>query len=250
MNVLSLCSSIGGLDKGLEDAGMIIVAQVEKDPLRRSVLRRHWPHVPQHDDLTTFTEWWQQEDRPHVDLVAGGIPCQPFSNPGFKRGVSDERWLWPAMADAIRLVRPRFVLLENVAALLANRDAFGWILADLAALGFDAEWSVLPACAMGAPHPRERLLLVAYANGVMGQPRVGSGQGFSLARGTWRSRESERVRAEARAWRDRVDRAVAASVASDRDADGLAAELVAAGEDAVVPQVAQHVGELIMEAAS
>jgi DNA (cytosine-5)-methyltransferase 1 len=250
VNVLSLCSSIGGLDLGLERAGMTVVAQVERDELRRAILRRHWPHVPQHDDITTFTGWWQQEDRPHVDLAAGGIPCQPFSHTGFRRGVSDERWLWPAMADAVRLVRPRFVLLENVPGLLADGPAFGWILAHLADLGFDAEWSVLPACAMGAPHPRPRLLLVAHANGVDGQARLGTGQACGFPGITGRPREGERGAAQARAWRDRVDRAVAASRSDDRDSDGLARWLVEAGGDAVVPQVAEHIGRLIMAAAS
>ena len=153
------------------------------------------------------------------------------------------------MADAVRVVRPRYVLVENVAALLADADAFGWILTDLAALGFDAEWSVLPACAMGAPHPRERLLLVAYTNGVDGQAGLGARQGRSLSRFERGSRQGQPIRAEARAWRDRVDRAVAASVASDRDADGLAAGLVAAGGNAVVPQVAEHIGRMILAGA-
>lgn len=241
MNVLSLFSSTGALDLGLERAGMTVIAQVEYDPLRRSILARHWPHVPQHDDVTTFPTWWQQEDRPHVDLVAGGPPCQPFSRAGIKLGVNDDRWLWPAMADAIRLVRPRYVLLENVAALLADRDAFGWILADLATLRFDAEWTLLSACAMGAPHTRERLFLVAYTNQVDGPTRLGPEP--------WHAPHGPSDD-EARAWRGRVDWAVAASRADGRDAHRLAPELVAAAGDAVVPQVAEHIGRLIMTAAA
>jgi DNA (cytosine-5)-methyltransferase 1 len=239
MNVLSLFSGIGGLDLGLERAGMTVVGQVEIDPLRRAILTRHWPNVPQHDDVTTFADWWQQEERPRVHLVAGGPPCQPFSWAGFGLGVNDDRWMWPAMASAIRLVRPRFVLVENVPALLVRRDAFGWILSDLASLGFDAEWTVLSACALGAPQVRRRLLLVAYTNEVDGDARLGP--------------EFRRCRTIpgfgdiARAWRDQVDRAVAASPGDPRDADGLAPELVAAGGDAVVPAVAEYIGRQLLE---
>jgi DNA (cytosine-5)-methyltransferase 1 len=154
------------------------------------------------------------------------------------------------MADAIRLVRPRYVLMENVAALLADGVAFGWILADLAALGFDAEWSVLSACAMGAPHPRNRLFLVAHTNQVDGASRVGTRQELGVSGIAGRPPTSQPRGAEARAWRDRVNRAASAAGSDDRDADGLAPELVAAGGDAVVPQVAEHIGRLIMEAAA
>lgn len=238
MNVVSLCSGIGGLDLGLQRAGMTIIGQVERDPLCRSVLARHWPDVPRHDDVATFAAWWRQERRPDAHVIAGGIPCQPFSHAGFRRGVSDERWLWPAMADAIRVAGPRYVILENVSALLSDRAAFGWILSDLAAFGFDADWSVLSACAVGAPHTRERLLLVAYPHGSDGAPRLGN-----------RDRRPRPVRepvAGPGSWRDRVDRAVEAAATDDRDTDGTARGLVAAGGNAVVPQVAEFIGRVIL----
>jgi len=243
MNVLSLFSGIGALDCGLELAGMTVVAQVEQDPLRRAILARHWPDLPQHDDVTTFAQWWQQEDRPHVHLVAGGPPCQPFSQAGLRYGIADERWMWPAMADVIRLVRPSWVLLENVSELaVQHRDAFGRILADLADLRFDAEWTVLPACAVGAPHPRKRLFLVANTHEVDGTSRLGA----------WptRPRPVQAFDDRARAWRHQVDQAVASAAGDARDAGWSALELVAAGGDAVVVQVAEWVGRLIMEAAA
>jgi DNA (cytosine-5)-methyltransferase 1 len=169
MNVLSLFSGIGGLELGLERAGMTVVGQVEIDPYCRAVLARHWPEVPRHDDVTTAPQWWSSRTRPPVDLVCGGFPCQPFSNAGFQRGINDERWMWPAMADTIRAVGPSYVLVENVAALVRDRRAFGIVLADLAALGFDAEWSVLYASEFGAPTPRERVYLLAYPQGVDGK---------------------------------------------------------------------------------
>ena len=244
MNVLSLFSGIGGLDLGLERAGMTVVGQVEIDPWCRKVLAKHWPEVPRHDDVRTAVGWWG--DRGAPDLVCGGFPCQPFSVAGLRRGVADERWMWPAMAAVIRELRPRYVLVENVPALIRDRVAFGWLLGDLADLGFDAEWSLLSACAMGAPHPRERLLLVAYANSGDGQTWLGLGQARGLTRIARRACQGQQSATQAGAWRDRVDRAVAASVAGDRDADGAAAQMVAAGGNAVVPQVAEHIGRLIM----
>lgn len=250
MNVLSLFSGIGGLDLGLERAGMTAVGQVEIDPWCRQVLARHWPEVPKHDDARSAVDWWRSADRPAVDVIAGGPPCQPFSNAGFKRGVSDERWMWPAMAGAIRELRPRYVVVENVAALVRDRVAFGWILSDLAGLGFDAEWSLLSACSVGAPHVRKRLFLVAHAHRLDGQTGMGDGEGLGLAGPERRPRTGSGVGGEARAWRDRVDWAVETSCVDGRELDGTAPRMVAAGGNAVVPQVAEHVGRLIMAAAA
>jgi DNA (cytosine-5)-methyltransferase 1 len=237
--VLELFAGIGGLSLGLERAGFGVVGQVELDPFCRSVLAAHWPEVPRHADARTAADWWQSEPRPAVDLVAGGFPCQPFSIAGLKRGIADPRWMWPAMACVIRLLRPRYVLVENVPALLGDRTAFGWLLSDLADLGFNAEWSLLSACAVGAPHVRKRLFLVAYPNSIDGPPRMGP----DLAGG----REAiERRRSAARAWRDQVTRSVEASRTDDRDLDGAAARMVAAGGNAVVPAVAEQVGRMIL----
>ena len=246
MNVLSLFSGIGGLELGLERAGMTTVGQVELDPYCRLVLERHWPEVPRHDDARTAGAWWLSQSRPPVDVVAGGFPCQPFSGLGLGLGIADERWGWPWMESVVRAVRPRYVVVENVATLLGDSGAFGWVLSDLADLGMDAEWGVLPACAVGAPHRRERLFLVAYPHRVDGGQGLGIGQELGLPRIAWGITEGKRSRTAARAWRDRVDRAVAASRADDREADGDARRMVAAGGNAVVPQVAEHIGRLIV----
>lgn len=163
MTVLGLFAGIGGIELGLQNAGMRVVGLVERDPWCRGVLAHHWPGAALHDDVTTAPEWWA--DRERVDVVAGGFPCQPFSHAGKQKGTEDERWMWPAMADVIRTVRPRYVVVENVSALVRDGWAWGAVLADLHTLGFDAEWATLSANQFGAPHIRERVYLVAYPTG-------------------------------------------------------------------------------------
>lgn len=248
MNVLSLFAGVGGLDLGLDRAGMTTVGQVEADPFCRRVLARHWPEVPHHDDVRTTVQWWRSAPRPPVHLVAGGFPCQPFSAAGHRRSVADERWGWPWMAAVVRHIRPRYVVVENVAELLVDRDAFGWLLGDLAALGFDAEWGVFTACAVGAPHVRRRLFLVAYTNGFDGQAGLGLGSEQRVAGEPWRTPTRVDLGTTQGAWRDRVHESVAASRTDDREVDGLAGRMVAAGGNAVVPQVAEHIGRLIIAA--
>jgi len=231
VNVLSLFAGIGGLELGLERAGMTTVGQVEINPFCRRVLAKHWPEVPRHDDVRTATGWWASEDRPAVDVVAGGYPCQPFSDAGRRQGAGDERWGWPWMESVVRAVRPRYVVVENVPGLVRDRVAFGWMLADLHLLGFDAEWGVLSACAVGAPHTRKRLFLVAYPSGERGQQRGG----FQLAQ----DRDPQR---HVHHWK--------AVPEPHRVADGVAGRMdrLAAIGNAVVPQVSEHIGRLIMAA--
>ncbi len=106
MNVLSLFSGIGGLELGLERAGMTVVGQVEIDEFCRRVLAKHWPDVPRHDDVRTCVEWWRGQPRPAVHVVCGGFPCQPSSEAGLRLAQQDPRWLWPAMAPVIAALRP------------------------------------------------------------------------------------------------------------------------------------------------
>lgn len=157
----SLFSGIGGIDLGLERAGMKVIWQAETDPYASAVLRKHWPDVPNLGDVAHVD--WAEVERP--TLVAGGFPCQPVSAAGRREGQADKRWLWPLFANALRQLRPRVALLENVPGLLtaqrgrAAQEVFG----DLAKLGFDCEWASIPAAAVGAPHLRYRLFVVAHA---------------------------------------------------------------------------------------
>jgi DNA (cytosine-5)-methyltransferase 1 len=101
---------------------------------------------------------------PYVDVLAGGFPCQDLSYAGKGAGIDGERsGLWGEYARLIRELRPRYVVVENVTALLAR--GMGRVLGDLAACGYDAEWDCIPAAAVGAPHRRDRVWIVAYPNG-------------------------------------------------------------------------------------
>lgn len=243
LTYLSLFSGIGGLDLGLDRAGWTCVGQVEIDPYCRTVLDRHWPEAPKHDDVRTAPAWWSSRPAPAVRLVAGGYPCQPFSRSGRRRGVGDPRWGWPWFRAVLRSVRPEYVLVENVAALLEDADAFGWMLGDLAEDGFDADWTVLSACAMGAPHTRARLFVVAYANGVDGPARLGHPQGLQAA--------LVANHVSARPWADPVNGLLEAERGSGRVVDGVPDPLeparVRALGNAVVPRVAELVGRLIRD---
>lgn len=154
----SLFTGIGGLDLGLERAGMECAWQVEIDDFCRRVLAKHWPDVPKWEDVREV----DGRELERVDLVCGSFPCQPVSYAGKRLGDSDERWVWPEFARMVRVLRPRYVLVENVPGLL-NRH-MGEVLGDLSALGYDAEWESVPAAAFGAPHLRWRVFIVAYAD--------------------------------------------------------------------------------------
>lgn len=156
LTVGSMCSGVGGLDLGLERAGMRVVWQAENDPHSWRVLARHWPHVPNLGDVTLIN--WAEV--PRVDLIAAGYPCQPFSVAGRRLGQDDPRHLWPDVYAAVRFLRPRWLCLENVAGHLAL--GFGQVLGDLAEIGYDAEWDCIPAAAVGAHHRRDRVFVVAY----------------------------------------------------------------------------------------
>ena len=153
----SLFAGIGGFDIGFERAGIKTVWQVEIDPFCRKVLEKHWPNVQRFSDIRECREL------PAVDVVSGGFPCQDISTAGAGRGLDGERsGLWREYHRIIGQLRPQFAVVENVAELL-NRG-MGIVLGSLADIGYDAEWEMLPACAFGAPHIRERVWIVAYPN--------------------------------------------------------------------------------------
>lgn len=160
MTVGSLFAGIGGFDLGFERAGFEIKWQVEIDDYAQRVLAKHWPHVRRYGDIRAI-DWATVEP---VDVLCGGFPCQPHSLAGTRRASDDERDLWGEFARAIRGVRPRWVVAENVPGLLSSESGrfFGRVLGDLAEGGYDAEWDCLPASAFGAHHDRDRVFVAAY----------------------------------------------------------------------------------------
>lgn len=153
----SLFAGIGGIDLGFERAGFKTVWQVEIEPYCRKVLARHFPVAERFEDVRNVGK---HNLRP-VDVLAGGFPCQDISNAGKRAGIDGERsGLWSEYARIIGELRPRFVFVENVAALLVR--GIDRVLGDLASHGYDAEWEVISAADVGAPHLRRRLWIVAY----------------------------------------------------------------------------------------
>lgn len=237
LQFVSLFAGIGGIDLGLERAGMRCVAQVEIHPFCQLVLRNHWPNVRKFTDIRRFSRRCLHA---RVDLVAGGFPCQDISNAGTKLGITGARsGLWKEMLRVVRsLRRPTFVFVENVAALRAR--GLEVVLGDLAESGFHAEWDCLPAASFGAPHLRDRLFIVAYTKRL----RWDGAQVFDWSDPpqprTW---SSEKVRGvaevEGRSYR-RHPRLL-------RMGNGISAAMdrLRGCGNAVVPQVAEYVGRRI-----
>jgi DNA (cytosine-5)-methyltransferase 1 len=171
LRVLDLFSGIGGFSLGLErTGGFETVAFCEIDPDARAVLQQHWPRVPIYDDVRALTAEGLQSAGIESDCIVGGFPCQDISLAGGGAGLAGERsGLWRYYRKLISEIRPGFVIVENVAALLGR--GLGTVLGDLAALGYDAEWHCIPASYVGARQLRDRVWVVAYPqrDGVQGR---------------------------------------------------------------------------------
>lgn len=159
LTVGSLFSGIGGLDLGLERAGMRVIWQSEIDSYACRVLAKHWPEVVNHGNIKEIN--WDTVERP--DVICGGYPCQPFSNAGKRRGEQDPRHLWPWVREAISRLRPSYAILENVRGHLSMGGVS--VIGELASIGYDAEWRIVSAASVGANHRRDRVIIVAYPSG-------------------------------------------------------------------------------------
>ena len=154
----SLFAGIGGLDLGLERAGMECRWQVEINPFCQKVLAKHWPNVRRYGDITQLTG----DELERVDLVCGGFPCQDLSQAGKRAGIEGSRsGLWFDYARLLGILRPRYVLIENVAGLLVDA-AMRRVVGELARLGYVGLWQSLRASDFGASHQRKRIFVVAY----------------------------------------------------------------------------------------
>jgi DNA (cytosine-5)-methyltransferase 1 len=259
----SLFAGIGGLELGLERTGGFRAAwQVEIDPFCRRVLARHWPDVRRWDDVRTFPpepleEW-------HCDLICGGFPCQDVSLAGRRAGIDGRHsGLWSEFARVVRVLRPRHVLVENVPGLLVR--GLDRVLGDLAALGFDAEWECIPAASVGAPHIRDRVFILAHSERFGGELRpapggrsgrlasggppvshsVGPGLAVRPCLGRDARQELQAAQRDHRAdgkgiWSSEPDVGRVAHGIPDR------VDRLRALGNAVVPQVAEYIGRLIL----
>jgi DNA (cytosine-5)-methyltransferase 1 len=233
MRFLSLFSGIGGLDLGLERAGMTCAAQVEIDPFCRRVLAKHWPNVLRFEDVRTLA---REKLTGEVDCIAGGFPCQDVSlAKSCAAGLDGDRSsLWFEFERLIGDIRPRFVIVENVPGLLVR--GADRVLGGMATLGYDCEWSIVSACSMGAPHTRERLFILGYSPEVAA--RRNKGQGTA---GRWMQVSGNRPCESGTYWSSEP-RVARVAYGIPRGLDRLGAI-----GNAVCPQVAEFVGKRIVD---
>lgn len=227
--VLDLFSGIGGFSLGLErTGGFETVAFCEIDPFCRKVLAKHWPNVRQYDDVRELTADRLRSDGIVVDVICGGFPCQPFStaSAGKRRGVSDDRHLWPEMLRLVSECDPDWVIGENVVGI--ESMALRQVVSDLEGSGYQVAPPLeIPACAVGHDHKRSRYWFLAHSN-LCQEPRC-----------------PVHAKAQVLSW-------------SDYDADGMGeADGISSRLDrrrmeslgnAVVPQIPEIIGRAILQA--
>lgn len=235
MTLGSLFAGIGGMDVGFHRAGFDVKWQVEIEPKCRQELSRLWPDVTRYEDIREVA-WHTVEP---VDVLAGGFPCQGISAAGKRKGLRDERSaLWWEMWDAARILRPRYIVVENVSRLVsAGLDV---VLGSLSEIGYDAEWQPLRACTFGAPHRRTRLFIIAYPCGVTAAQAFAPPSAFGEGWGSWKDDR----------WGLGGSEPGPLWALSDEDVSGEADGLAFAYGNAVVPAVAEYVASCVMHHAN
>ena len=163
MKLLDLFAGIGGFSWAAEHAGIETVAFSEIDHYASRVFKKHWRTIPNLGDIRNVHPGTIEQP----DIITGGVPCQPASLAGKRRGESDKRWLWPEAIRLLREFRPQYALFENPPGILSLHGgyAFERILREINAAGYDVWWENIPACAVGADHRRERIYILAYFAG-------------------------------------------------------------------------------------
>jgi DNA (cytosine-5)-methyltransferase 1 len=159
LKIGSLCTGYGGLDMAVEayfDAEMVWCA--ENDKYASQVIKKRF-NKPNYGDIKTI----KLDQVEPIDVLTAGYPCQPFSTAGSRKGKEDERHLWPYIKEIISILRPQFIVLENVTGHL--NYGFNTVLGDLTEIGYDAKWKIVRASDVGAPHHRARLFVIAYPIG-------------------------------------------------------------------------------------
>ncbi len=237
LSVGSLFSGIGGFELGFEATGRFkTLWQVERDSYATQVLAKHWPDVVRHDDVCT----WPNKKTQPVDVIIGGFPCQDISYAGKGAGLDGERsGLFYELMRIVRVVGPKYVVFENVAALFTR--GMDQVLGTLASRGYDAEWEVVSAASVGAPHRRDRVFIIGYLADSDDKQCKGCEQ-ETLRRKSRVSRESGRSSSDQRGmW--------ATEPSVDRVVNGFPKRMdrLRCLGNAVVPQVAQVVAERLLE---
>lgn len=244
MQFISLFAGVGGIDLGLERAGMTCVAQVEIDEFCQRVLKKHWQNVPKYKDVLDVGK----HNLPTAKVICGGFPCQDVSVAGKRAGLEGHRsTLWSEYYRIICEIRPKWVIVENVIGLLsANQGGFFTkILREISEAGYDAEWFTIRASDLGAPHQRERVFIVAYPNGNRLEKNTDNHElcDASIYQGV--ARRLSKVGGTS-VW----DTTRPIGCRPMGVGDGISARLdkfgIKAMGNAVVPQVAQVIGETIM----
>jgi len=254
LRVLDLFAGIGGFSLGLErTGGFETVAFCEIEPFPQKVLKKHWPEVPIYDDVRELTATKLASDGIAVDVITGGFPCQDISVAGKKDGIEEgtRSGLWSEIVRLSSGLRPKYIIVENVANLLSGPSEwrgrwFVRILADLAGLGYDAEWENIPAAALGAPHSRERVWVVAYTSKI-GRLDNRSFQSFNTTEVA-----ALKVNAPSKGLANFLSSRLydAGNYRDHRKDDGLPTfmDRVGALGNAVVPQIPEIIGRAILEA--
>tara|TARA_R100001086_G_C11800735_1_gene248771 strand:- start:137 stop:898 length:762 start_codon:yes stop_codon:yes gene_type:complete len=245
MRVLDLFSGIGGFSLGLEACGMTTTAFCERDPYCQSILKKHWPKTPVYTDVRNLDGKQYQGS---VDVVAGGFPCQPFSVAGKRLGSEDDRHLWPEMLRIIRECRPRWVIGENVSGFI--KMALDSVSSDLEGEGYAVRAFVLPAVAVDALHRRDRCFIVAHKKDVADTYHKRS-QGRLCRRedSEWKS-ELGHSRCSGSAHGQPREKFWATQPRVCRVVDGVPnrVDRIKSLGNAVVPQLIQTIGELVLAA--
>ncbi len=278
MKVLDLFSGIGGFSLGLEKAGMQTVAFCEIEPFARDVIKKHWPKVPLAKDVRELhvdpRDFFlcgndgavTDQD---IDLISGGFPCQDISGAGSQKGFLDEygnptrSGLWYQFKRLIEEIRPKYAIIENVAKLRSN--GLVEILQGLSEIGYDSEWEVIPATAVGLPSTRERIWIVAYASSQRRNVLEDHTQGRNIFRYVYRyatENETEFPKEELELWSREngpVHRRLTTSFWESKSrilgmVDGLSKEMVGENDkrikalgNTIVPKIAELIGKAIME---
>jgi len=235
MNHASLFSGIGGFDLAAQWMGWNNSFQCEIDPFCNQVLEHHFPTTTRYGDIRDIdgTEW-----RDKIDILTGGFPCQPFSAAGKRRGTEDNRFLWPEMLRVICEVQPTWVIAENVRGITSidNGMVFERVCADLEENEYEVQPFCIPACAVNAPHRRERVWIVATNNRGERKQGVRSDK-IQGEQGLQRSKDERRIKD----LRDRPD-LYASKLCRSRH--GISERLDACG-NAIVPAVAYQIFQSI-----